>query len=162
MFCNQCEQTAKGGACVKIGVCGKNEEIAALQDLLIHATQGLALYANEGRKHGVVDTETDHFTFQAIFSTLTNVDFDSERFVKLITRAVSLRNSMKEKVTAAGGKTDFSEDAASFIPADNLSGLIAQGQALDLINKLDEDENIRSLKQTLFYGLKGIAATDDF
>jgi hydroxylamine reductase len=132
-----------------------------LQDLLVHAVQGLALYANEGRKLSIVDTEVDQFTFQAIFSTLTNVDFDSDRFVTLINKAVSLRNSLKEKVTAAGGQTDFSEDAASFIPADNLSGLIAQGQALDLINKLDEDENIRSLKQTLLYGLKGIAAYAD-
>jgi hydroxylamine reductase len=161
MFCNQCEQTGKGGACVKIGVCGKNEEVAALQDLLIHTVQGLALFALEGRKYGIIDEDTDHFTFQAIFSTLTNVDFDSDRFVKLINRAFSLRKAMKEKVTAAGGMTDFVEDAASFIPADNLSGLVAQGQALDLINKLDEDENIRSLKQTLLYGLKGIAAYAD-
>jgi hydroxylamine reductase len=161
MFCNQCEQTAKGEACVKIGVCGKNEEVAALQDLLIHAVQGLALFALEGRKNGIIDEDTDHFTFQAIFSTLTNVDFEPDRFVELIDRVVLLRKAMKEKVTVAGGKTDFTEHAASFIPAGNLSGLIAQGQALDLIKNLDDDENIRSLKQTLLYGLKGIAAYAD-
>jgi hydroxylamine reductase len=85
MFCNQCEQTAAKG----IGkhdrrspisrVCGKNEEVADLQDLLIHTLQGLALYAREGRKLGIVDEATDLFTYEAIFSTLTNVDFDPER-----------------------------------------------------------------------------------
>ena len=62
MFCNQCEQTAKGTGCSVIGVCGKNEEVADLQDLLVHAMQGLALYAQEGRRLGIVDDATDRFT----------------------------------------------------------------------------------------------------
>ncbi len=161
MFCNQCEQTAKTGACEKIGVCGKNEEISNLQDLLIHAVQGLALFAAEGRKKGIVDEEVDHFTMQAIFSTLTNVDFDPARFQELIKRAVELRESMKAKVAAAGGNTDFAEAAATLSPADTIAGLDTQGAALDFIQSLDEDENIRSLKQTLLYGLKGIAAYAD-
>jgi hydroxylamine reductase len=161
MFCNQCEQTAKGGACTQIGVCGKNEEVADLQDLLIHAVQGLALYAAEGRKKGIIDEETDIFTMEAIFSTLTNVDFDPARFQELINQAVKLRDAMKAKVAAAGGNTNFSEAAATFTPADTVADLDAQGAALDLIQSLDEDENIRSLKQTLLYGLKGIAAYAD-
>ena len=107
MFCNQCEQTAKGIACTIAGVCGKNEEVADLQDLLIHAMQGLALYAKEGRRLGIIDEATDLFTYEAIFSTLTNVDFDPDRFVAMIKRAVELREAMKAKVAAAGGKTDF-------------------------------------------------------
>jgi hydroxylamine reductase len=161
MFCNQCEQTVKGIGCEKIGVCGKNSEVADLQDLLIHAVQGLALYAAEGRKLGIVDGETDHFTMEAIFSTLTNVDFDPARFQELINRAVELREAMKARVAAAGGKTDFTEAAATFAPASTVDGLAAQGAALDFIRSLDEDENIRSLKQTLLYGLKGIAAYAD-
>ncbi len=161
MFCNQCEQTAKGGGCEKIGVCGKNEEVSNLQDLLIHAVQGLALYAAEGRKHGIIDAETDLFTMEAIFSTLTNVDFDPVRFQELIYRAVQLRDSMKDKVAAAGGNSEFAEAAAAFTPAETIKGLDAQGAALDFIQSLDEDENIRSLKQTLLYGLKGIAAYAD-
>ena len=70
MFCNQCEQTAKGIGCNIAGVCGKNEEVADLQDLLIHALQGLALFAQEGRKVGIIDDATDLFTLEAIFSTL--------------------------------------------------------------------------------------------
>lgn len=161
MFCNQCEQTAKGTGCSVIGVCGKNEEVADLQDLLVHAMQGLALYAQEGRRLGIVDEATDRFTYEAIFSTLTNVDFDPERFVALIKRAVELREAMKAKVAAAGGKSDCSEAAASFIPAGSVADLVAQGKALNLVENLDTDENVRSLKQTVLYGLKGIAAYAD-
>ncbi len=161
MFCNQCEQTAKGTGCSKIGVCGKKPEVADLQDLLLHAVQGLALYAAEGRKMNIVDEEADLFTMQAIFSTLTNVDFDPARFQELVNRAVELRESVKAKVAAAGGRTDFDQAAATFTPADSIDGLAAQGAALDFIRTLDEDDNIRSLKQTLLYGLKGIAAYAD-
>jgi hydroxylamine reductase len=161
MFCNQCEQTAKGIGCNIVGVCGKNEEVADLQDLLIHALQGLALYAHEGRNHGIVDDATDLFTMEAIFSTLTNVDFDADRFVVLINRAVELREAMKAKVTAVGGKTDFDQAPAAFVPAGSTADLVAQGKALNLIENLDSDINIRSLKQTLLYGLKGIAAYAD-
>ena len=161
MFCNQCEQTAKGIGCNIAGVCGKNEEVADLQDLLIHALQGLALYAQEARKKGIVDEATDLFTYEAIFSTLTNVDFDPERFVILIKRTVELREAMKVKVAAAGGKVDFTEAPAVFIPAGSTVELAVQGKALNLIENLDADVNIRSLKQTLLYGLKGIAAYAD-
>ena len=161
MFCNQCEQTAKGIGCSVIGVCGKNEEVADLQDLLVYALQGLALYAQEGRRLGIVDDATDHFTYEAIFSTLTNVDFDPERFVALIKRTVELREAMKAKVATAGGNTAFSEPQATFIATGSATELAEQGKALNLIENLDTDENVRSLKQTVLYGLKGIAAYAD-
>ncbi len=161
MFCNQCEQTAKGKGCTVLGVCGKNETVADLQDLLMHALTGLALFANQGRSKGIVDKETDKFVMEAVFSTLTNVDFDPERFVKMLNKTVELREAMKEKVAAAGGKIDFDHPAATFTPADNIDAMVEQGKALDFIQSLDKDENIRSLKQTLLYGLKGIAAYAD-
>ncbi len=161
MFCNQCEQTAKGIGCSVIGVCGKNEEVADLQDLLVYALQGLALYAREGRRLGIVDDAIDHFTYEAIFSTLTNVDFDPERFVALLQRTVELREAMKAKVAAAGGNTAFSEPQATFIATGSATELAEQGKALNLIENLDTDENVRSLKQTVLYGLKGIAAYAD-
>ncbi|MGD9950739.1 MAG: hydroxylamine reductase, partial [Desulfobulbus sp.] len=116
MFCNQCEQTAKGIGCTVVGVCGKNEEVADLHDLLIYSLQGLSLYALVGRKLSIIDEATDLFILEAIFSTLTNVDFDPERFVALINRYIELREAMKAKVAAAGGKVDFKEAPASFIP----------------------------------------------
>ena len=93
MFCNQCEQTVKGVGCEKVGICGKNGEVSDLQDLLVHAVQGLALFAAEGRKRGIVDQAADLFTLEAIFATLTNVDFDPARFQMLIGRAVELREA---------------------------------------------------------------------
>ncbi len=161
MFCNQCEQTAKGKGCTVLGVCGKDETVADLQDLLIHALTGLALFANEGRNKGIIDKDTDRFVMEAVFSTLTNVDFDPERFVKMLHKSVELRDAMKEKVAAAGGKTDFDHPAATFSPAADIDGMVEQGKALNFIPSLDTDENIRSLKQTLLYGLKGIAAYAD-
>ncbi|MGQ9499820.1 MAG: hypothetical protein ACUVQ6_05645 [Dissulfurimicrobium sp.] len=80
MFCFQCEQTAKGKGCTVAGVCGKDARVAALQDLLIYTVKGLALYAVEGRKIGVVDHEANVFTCEAVFSTLTNIDFDPRAF----------------------------------------------------------------------------------
>ncbi len=161
MFCNQCEQTAQGKGCSVIGVCGKKEDVAGLQDLLIYVMEGLSLYALEGRKVGIVDEATDLFTLEAIFSTLTNVDFDPDRFVELIKKAVELRESMKAKVAAKGGKVDFTEPQARYIATGSVEEMEAAGAALKLIENLDTDENIRSLKQTLLYGLKGLAAYGD-
>ena len=161
MYCNQCEQTAKGVACTTIGVCGKNEEVADLEDVLIYALCGMSLFANEAREKGIVDDDMDRFTMEAVFSTLTNVDFDPERFVPMIKKTVELREALKAKIAAAGGNTDFAHPAASFTPADTIDGLAKQGADLKFIENLDTDENVRSLKQTLLYGLKGIAAYTD-
>ena len=117
MFCYQCEQTAKGEGCTVMGVCGKSHEIASLQDLLVEALKGLALFAVEGRKVGVADNDVNIFTFNALFSTLTNVNYDAERFVDYVREAVHLRDRLKEKVATAGGKTDFSESCATLKPA---------------------------------------------
>jgi hydroxylamine reductase len=161
MFCNQCEQTAKGTGCTKIGVCGKPGDVAALQDLLTYAVQGLSLVAVAGRKVGVMDNTTDRFTLEAIFSCLTNVDFDPSRFQSLINKTVELRDALKVKVIAAGGTVDFGAPAASFSPATTLEALVSQGQELDFINKLDENEDLRSLKQITVYGIRGLAAYAD-
>src|SRR4030042_6723520 len=104
MFCYQCEQTAKGEGCTKIGVCGKTSEVAALQDLLIYAVKGLSLVAVAGRKIGINADDANRFTCEAIFSTLTNVDFDPERFAKLIRECVEVREGLKTKVATAAGQ----------------------------------------------------------
>jgi hydroxylamine reductase len=158
MFCYQCEQTAKGEGCTKIGVCGKQTDVAALQDLLIYALIELSYYATEGRKAGVIDRETDIFTLEALFSTLTNVDFDPERFAALIHSTVSLRDALKEKIKAAGINTDTTEAKAKFKPEATLEGLIKQGEQLGLASYPAKNEDIRSLKHILLFGLKGVAA----
>ncbi|MFC1819817.1 hydroxylamine reductase [Thermodesulfobacteriota bacterium] len=161
MFCYQCEQTAKGEGCNKIGVCGKQPEVAALQDLLIYALKGLSLFATEGRKVGVNEHEVNVFTCEGTFSTLTNVNFNSNRFIPLINRCVELRNSLNEKVAKAGGKVDFPEGPASFKPEASLEGLIKQGEIVGVKSKPDIDPDIHSLQQILTYGIKGVAAYAD-
>lgn len=161
MFCNQCEQTAKGTGCTKIGVCGKPGDVAALQDLLTYAVQGLSLVAVAGRKVGLIDNAIDRFSLEAIFACLTNVDFDPLRFQNWINKTVELRDALKVKVIAAGGSVDFAAPTASFTPASTLEGLVAQGEDLDFINKLDDNEDLRSLKQITVYGLRGLAAYGD-
>jgi hydroxylamine reductase len=161
MFCYQCEQTAKGEGCTKMGVCGKQPDVAALQDLLIYVLRGLALYAVEGRKVGVHDRGVDAFTCEAAFSTLTNVNFDPERFQSLINHGVGLRDQLKEKVKAAGGKTEFGAGPATFKPADTLADLIDQGEGVGLKSDATVDPDIRALQHTLLFGIKGVCAYAD-
>ncbi|MCG6972832.1 MAG: hydroxylamine reductase [Desulfobacterales bacterium] len=161
MFCFQCEQTAKGEGCTKIGVCGKQPDVAALQDLLIYAVKGLAQVAAEARNVGIRDTSVDHFTCEAIFSTLTNVDFDPDRFVELIHNTVKYRDELKANVSAAGGKTDFDRGPADFTPAAGREALVEQGEKVGVKSDPDIDADILSLQQLLIYGIKGVAAYAD-
>ncbi|MBW2054108.1 MAG: hydroxylamine reductase [Deltaproteobacteria bacterium] len=161
MFCFQCEQTSKGEGCTKIGVCGKQPDVAALQDLLLYAVKGLSQVAVEGRKVGINDKKLDHFACEAIFSTLTNVDFDSNRFVRLINETVRRREDLKEKVTAAGGKVDFAEGPATFIPEATKEALVNQGEQVGVKSDPAMDQDILSLRELLIYGLKGLAAYAD-
>ena len=161
MFCYQCEQTAKGEACTVLGVCGKQPEVAALQDLLVYALQGLAQVAVEGRLEDVIDRQVNVFTVKATFATLTNVDFDPERFVKLINECVQLRESLKEKVKAEGGRVDFPAGPATFKPEATLEGLLQQAEAVALSPAPGENEDVRSLRHTLLFGLKGVSAYAD-
>jgi len=160
MFCNQCEQTVKGEACTKGGVCGKPHDVASLQDLLIHALIGLSAAATEARRKGIVDREADVFTVKALFSTLTNVNFDAARFATLIGQAVKHRDVLADKVKAAGGSLPVI-DALSFKPADSLEGLVAQGEKAGLKSYPAANADILSLKHTLLFGLKGVAAYAD-
>ena len=161
MFCNQCEQAAKGEGCTKIGVCGKEPDLADLQDLLIYVLQGLSQVAVEGRRVGVTDPEVNLFVCEGTFSTLTNVNFDNERFVALINKGVALREALKTKVEQAGGNVAFPGSSAEFIPADDLTDLVKQGETVELNKHPDENPDILSLKQVLLYGLKGVAAYAD-
>ena len=161
MFCYQCEQTAKGEGCTKIGVCGKQPNVAALQDLLNYVVKGLSQVAVEGRKVGVNDQEINQFTSKAIFATLTNVDFDPERFVDLINEAVEKRDALKEKVKAAGGSIDFGEGPSTFKSKSTSEALVAQGEMVGIKSGPDINADILSLRELLIYGIRGMAAYAD-
>jgi len=161
MFCYQCEQTARGQGCDKSGVCGKPPDVAALQDLLVWALTGMAQAARAAADAGFRDRAVAVFTCEALFATVTNVDFDPERFVPLIRRAVALRDALQDQLRAKGVPAKFAGEAASFRPADDLQGLVAQGEAHGIKSYPAVDADVLSLKHTLLFGLKGMAAYAD-
>jgi hydroxylamine reductase len=161
MFCYQCEQAAKGEGCTKMGVCGKEPEVAALQDILVYALKGLSVIAVEGRKAGIVDQETNVFTVKALFSTLTNVNFDPQRIVEMIKKCVNLRESLKNKIRKAGGKIDEKESVVIFQPKSSMEGLLKQTGAAGLKADAAANPDILSLKHTVLFGVKGVAAYAD-
>ncbi len=160
MFCFQCEQTANEKGCITFGVCGKSPEVAALQDLLIYALQGLSQVAIEAKKHEITDEETDVFTCKALFSTLTNVNFDLIRFVDLIKKTVELRDYLREIVENAGG-TINSAGPVSFVPKNTVTELVEQGRLVGIKSDPNLDPDLLSLQQLLIYGIKGVAAYAD-
>jgi hydroxylamine reductase len=160
MFCYQCEQTANETGCTQFGVCGKNPEVAALQDLLIYALKGLSQVVIEAKKHKITDEETDIFACKALFSTLTNVNFDPNRFVTLINKTVKLRDSLRKKIEAAG-ETVPSSDAINFTPKTTVEALVEQGQKVGIKSDPNVDPDVNSLRWLLTYGIKGVAAYTD-
>jgi hydroxylamine reductase len=158
MFCYQCEQTAKGEGCTTMGVCGKEADVAALQDLLIYLLKGLCLCGLEGRKVGINEKAVNEFICEAAFATLTNVNFDPTRFQPLIQRCMELREDLKKKVKAKGGTAQFTEKAANFIPEKTREGLVKQGEAVGLKSDASINPDLLSLQHILLFGIKGIAA----
>ena len=142
MFCYQCEQTAKGTGCTVQGVCGKNPEVAALQELLIYALMGWSQVAVEGRKVGISDEETNILTIKATFSTLTNVDFDPGRFMKWIHETAEKRDRLADQIKAAGGNGKLDGGPATFVPQASMEELVAQGEAFGLNSYPVDDPDI--------------------
>lgn len=159
MFCYQCEQTAQGKGCTKIGVCGKQPDTAALQDLLIYTLKGLSEVALKAKETGIDITPYDKFLFESVFATLTNVNFDSKDIANFIYQAVQIRENLKKEIEAKK-ETSFSK-LAQFEPATTMEELIKQGEEHSLLAEKDANEDIESLKQTLIYGIKGVAAYAD-
>ncbi len=166
MFCYQCEQTSKGTGCEKKGVCGKDPEVAALQDLLIYAVKGISQYANKARQSGVTDREVDIFVVEALFSTMTNVSFDSARFEAMLRRAANIRDKAKnlyEAACAKAGKTPQKlEGPAQWTPAGTMDGLLEQASKTGIAqSRAALGDDLAGLQELLIYGLKGTAAYTD-
>ena len=134
MFCYQCEQTAKGTGCNVLGVCGKDPRTAALQDLLVHATKGISMYANRAAKLDARDPAVDRAMLEFLFATVTNVDFDPERLQRHLLDAAGIRDKAKamyERACADAGKTpETLAGPAAWQPAGDLDGLVRQGDDL--------------------------------
>lgn len=142
MFCFQCEQTAKGQGCTIKGVCGKNSETAILQDLIIYGLKGLSQYAHRARKLGVKDPEIDEFTIKALFSTVTNVNFDPKRLEEIIHNLAEFKEKAKKLYEEASKNArqpiEVLDGPANWIPANNLKELTMQGEIAAILkeNKL--------------------------
>lgn len=156
MFCFQCEQTAGGKGCTKVGVCGKDAEVAALQDLLIHQLKGIGFYGNEAIKKDVkLSDETNRFTMDGLFSTLTNVNFDLDKLVDLIKEADEVKAELK--VLAGEISTEIPAGADYKAPT-TLEGMLEDAKGVCIMSDATLNEDIRSLRELAIYGLKGMAA----
>ncbi|KAF1077253.1 hydroxylamine reductase [Methanogenium sp. MK-MG] len=147
MFCYQCEEAAKGCGCTVQGVCGKEESTAALQDCLIYTIKGLSLRNIEARKTGKDDRRAGLLIAESLFAALTNVNFDNERLYSLITQAIAIRDSLPEG--------DCTHDACTWRPA-AIDDAVKKGTETGVL--ATENEDVRSLRELLVYGLKGVGA----
>ena len=161
MFCFQCQETAKNSGCTIKGVCGKPEETADLQYSLIFVLKGMAVYGEKLKELGAPDRTNSVFISQGLFSTITNAGWDNERFVALIREALRRRNQLREKFFAAwkaknGRDFDGTLPEAAIWTADDEAAFIEKGKTVGALAATNED--VRSLRELLTIGLKGVAA----
>jgi len=158
MFCEQCEQTASGQGCHQWGACGKSPEVNAVQDLLMYCLRGLAEVNLQAKKLGINTRSIDQFTCEAIFATMTNVNFSQKSFVEYVERSLKMRENLKQQILAIDNSITWS-DLANYQPDFNDS-LATQGENISLrfISQSGNDVDIFSLKLTVLYGLKGLAS----
>ena len=148
MFCYQCEQTAKGQGCTVVGVCGKNPRVAALQDLLVYNLRELSQLALQTRKTGVKDEKIDVFTAEALFTTLTNVNFDPNALVAYLKKTKKLQMQLEQQL----GKVSHQ------LLDESMEILIAKGKKVGLNANTAVNPDLHSLQCLLTYGIKGVAA----
>jgi hydroxylamine reductase len=163
MFCYQCEQTSKGEGCQIQGVCGKDETTATLQDLLLYAVKGISMYAHRARQLGAADAEIDDFVINAVYATLTNVNFDSVRLTEMIREAAEIRDKARklyETASVAAGKMPAELGGPAAWNLDTtLGGMLNQGAQLILTTKFSTvGRETANLQELILYGLKGVAA----
>ena len=162
MLCYQCEQTAKGTGCTAFGVCGKDPETAALQDLTIYALKGLAAQNHRLRNAGGKDPASDSAIIEGLFTTITNVNFDPERLQQVLTRIHQAMKSSRQKYVGKGLDPSDLPDSANWKPADNMDDLIRQGESVTFENRINSiGEDLTALQELITYGLKGSAAYVD-
>ena len=155
MFCYQCEQTFHGTGCVDFGMCGKDSDVAGLQDLLVYQLEGLAYFGYQARQAGCpVRGEIDRFMIEGLFATLTNVNFVPGFFVNLLRQSQAFKDELRAMV-APGGAVPLA--ALYRLPLSDAE-LLADAERVNIRPYAVRDVDLQSLKDTLLYGLKGMAA----
>ena len=156
MFCYQCQETAKGTGCTVRGVCGKTSDVANLQDLLLFILKGIAHYRVQLRALDAIDHSADRFILDGLFMTITNANFDKQRFVEKIKESIKLREQLKQTFLDKGGNPEKITFEGAFWTADSLEEMESKAGHVGVLST--ENEDIRSLKEMLTYGIKGMAA----
>jgi hydroxylamine reductase len=180
MFCYQCQEAAGGKGCTVKGVCGKSSEVANLQDLLVYVVKGISIYSTKARELGVTNSKVDKYIVESLFTTITNANFDRKDLVARVKEGLALREEIKKQLEKAGGKVNGTskEEATLFSKIKRVLGIIPKendnlhdaalwfgnneeelkkkSEVVGILNTQNED--IRSLRELLIYGLKGMAA----
>lgn len=155
MFCFQCQEAAQGKGCSMRGVCGKTADVANLQDLLIYTLKGIAAYNLAARAAGINNAAADAFIMESLFATITNANFTKADFIARIKRGLELREQIKNELAAAGKAATVAHDSATWSASSDAE---FEAKALRVGVLATENEDVRSLRELLTYGLKGMAA----
>ena len=158
MFCYQCQEAAKGTGCTIKGVCGKTDEVSNLQDLLLFVAKGVAYYADKAAEKGVADKAVSKYVLDALFTTITNANFHEEQIREKIRKGLTIREQIKKAYIDAGGVLDQNLPEAAMWYGQE-SEYEATSMRVGVL--LTENEDVRSLRELLTYGLKGLAAYTD-
>jgi hydroxylamine reductase len=163
MFCYQCETAAKGIGCDKVGVCGKQATTSDLQDLLVYAVKGVSFWADKAREKGAKSADIDRFVMEALFTTVTNVDFSDDSVAQVIGEAVAYRNQAQALFEKANGAAFAGQVPAAAQAWDFPSDRTAQLALAQLHGVTDPriDADVQSMRSTILFGIKGYAAYAD-
>lgn len=166
MFCYQCEQTAGGKGCTTFGVCGKDKETSDLQDLLVSLTEGISVYASRYYKYGKKDVDVDRFVLKALFTTVTNVNFDPKKVYEMILNGFEIREKAKkiyhDLVKEKNLKEENLPESATFVVEKDYQEVLNESQKFTFDKDIERyGEDIAGLRHLIIYGLKGTAAYAD-
>lgn len=156
MFCFQCQEAAKGTGCTIQGVCGKTSDVANLQDLMLYTLKGISIFARQGRELGITDSATEKFIIECMFATITNANFTPDSFTARIREGLVLRDEWKNRLKNADTVIPLAGHDAALWAAGTDEELLAKAETVGVLATMHED--IRSLRELLTYGLKGMAA----
>ncbi len=156
MFCYQCQETAKGTGCTTRGVCGKDSDVAAMQDLLVYVTKGVSILASIARENHYSSAKVDRYVQEALFTTITNANFNNEKIIEKIWQGISVREELRKEMAEKGIAIPATLHSSTAWTPSDVSDMEARASLVGVMATADED--IRSLRELVIYGVKGMAA----
>ena len=157
MFCYQCQETSKNTGCTVRGVCGKSDTVSNLQDLLIYTVKGIATFQQKGLEAGIKSERANRFILEGLFVTITNANFDDAKIITYIREGLEVRDELKKALEDKGVDLGQLHDVATFAVKTD-EEIIAKSEAVEVGILATENEDVRSLRELITYGLKGMAA----